>query len=660
MIERRAAAEQLTSELTSGGALRLLDLSADNLRKIRRAFGFAKSRRDTLEQYFTQKLLAASVSGISLPALAKDAADNVPNAGQEDADDPMTEHLGNEERGTVQSDSESEEEDEAAWQDDEQQDVQQALHLPRPGLTTPVDGDFALDPSLEHEGRQDASILDPRFGGRNTGTLNPLNSTRNMMFPEPEETPRDRVALFSAIVTISDAKVALLGYRSGEHPINNVCRFCGEDIDATIESKTGQISSEQRVNHVERCAAVHVRDQHASELREYAFLAPSGFVKPMTSLTPESASMLTLGHTLYKTFEKGGQGFKKNGYMTCLLCEDVRLIHHHQVRSHVIAVHGFYYTNRIMKLKGAVPQSMSEVDLDQFPLPVYYNHLGRHVWDPRAIELEAEKFYNLRIISNAPSSLSLRSDVVIPVDCFAEDERDGPDDARYQGNYGHGGRFIIQPFCFFCVNDPRLTWSERAPAYSTRVSYSNHVMSCHRSAVQELMQNLCNDSKIHTLHGQSPFFCDGRIICPDPICSNGARSFDDILELVRHLAAMHQVSITSKSGGDNSRDKKVKHLDNLSFRTHEELCDWLLNNRTRRAGRGDARRRVTDQYLAMILGQSGLPEDADQNGYPEAGPSGTSHMPLTVEEDHGLRAQDEIEPGETEYTARPARRRRLA
>ncbi|BEI90082.1 uncharacterized protein CcaverHIS019_0301520 [Cutaneotrichosporon cavernicola] len=163
--------------------------------------------------------------------------------------------------------------------------------------------------------------------------------------------------------------------------------------------------------------------------------------------------------------------------------------------------------------------------------PRYFWELGRWVSDPRELEIVCERLFNERFV-NLPQDYRYRVRYDM---CLGDVEAAAlePDLQPGYTDYSYDGRIcrstiLHDRVCFCCVHST-------AEAFHVRMAFpaAKHHQALH----------LCREFLRAKDEEEGIFVRRGQLICPDLVCSRHHRTFDNLLYLVWHLAAVHRLQL---------------------------------------------------------------------------------------------------------------------
>jgi hypothetical protein len=99
----------------------------------------------------------------------------------------------------------------------------------------------------------------------------------------------------------------------------------------------------------------------------------------------------------------------------------------------------------------------------------------------------------------------------------------------------------------------------------------HHQRGCIASAVKDLKTAETAYREGETLNRRTYLWSQDRIICPDPVCRRRDRKFDNKLDWLKHLVAVHFIHI---KGPNIDRTQRIVNLDELTFADEAELETW--------------------------------------------------------------------------------------
>ena len=441
-----------------------------------------------------------------------------------------------------------------------------------------------IDPLLRDEGIEDESdgqalIMAPAdLSFKESYGL--ISKVASVLFDGPCQ---DRVSAFNLCITLPDDSSAVFGYRPGEAPLEGQCKTCGKTIAQCIaglkeDAEAGNARKALK-SHIQACAAEAARAAIGDILlAKYPFEIP---VDPFTLKRPQTRQGVTAKFTAanYAAKLKHSLETKKSRTIVCKGCPNEPVFSNTTAaQAHVLAEHGYFTLVR----KTKTDNSKTCLEVTDFPIPTWYEHLGVYVADPQQLEYEAELFVNSRVYeaSESVTGYGQRRDISYGAQqrvIWSDDSPEPPCDDKYSRLVTIHGRLVRDPLCMLCATNPDKAWSVRGNPHNVGTHAINyHTTSCLRETLLTLMSYRVEDrssARKSEKHRHHLWRADGSIPCPDPVCMDAFLVCPDMLSWVRHLVSVHNLRIPGRLGPQGHAKCS---LNQLSFTSEADLQAWMV------------------------------------------------------------------------------------
>jgi len=462
---------------------------------------------------------------------------------------------------------------------------------------------------------------------RHSGVPLPLLAVQKALFDEPAD-DMDLPATFDLLTSIPNDDKLLFSYRPWEWPVNDRCRFCNDSAENIFKDKaTGGFikkgkqkrstdvftinvngrhtlsikATQKMVLHLKECHATFILDQRIDELLlRYPAYTSTDFhiAKPLRGEKKKNNlgyPVSKLPMALKNRYAKQYRLAHLDTYQHCQTCpEKPKLATPSEAAKHQI-VHGLYIPSDEAKLRKERYDGQWTKDIIIFPQPTYYNITGRYHWDPKDHYDTAKKILQ-DIYWRAPATIDKFGrdpSILYAPGELSGDDNGLPTDNRFKLLIGRHDRVLAQARCLLCVNDPDHDPRAAAKAYDTSKNVMSHNIFCiltNFNLALQAKQSYADDPE--QLPKPEHFLCrDGQLLCPDIVCRQNQRVFDNSLEMLQHFVAVHGMHVRGKR---SELWSELPSLSSLTLPDQASMDEWLKEERLSFASFADATEGKTD------------------------------------------------------------------
>jgi len=450
----------------------------------------------------------------------------------------------------------------------------------------------------------------------------PLLDVQKALFDEPAD-EMDLAATFDLFTSIPNDDKLLFKFRPGEWPVNEQCRSCGESVENIFQqkSKVGfckaakkernkttyiiningrrspSVAAIQKLMvHVKECYPNLILDQHIDEL---LLRYPSHTFTNFHTAKPLRNSMVKgdIGYPLAKlrrivfanAYNKASRLLRPDTYNRCQTCPEKPLLPTPNDAAQHQIIHGLYVPGDEAKLRDRRYTGEWTKDVIQFPTPTYYNITGRYHWDPRDHYDTAKKILQ-DIYWCAPATVDKFGrdpSILYEPGELSEDDNGLPTDTRYKLVLGLHEMVLAQARCVLCVNDPAHDPRDAAKPYNTTKNVISHNIFCVLTNFKLALQaKESYEDDPAQLPKPDHFLCrNGQLLCPDGVCLQNQRIFDNTLEMLQHFVAVHGMHVR---GSRAETWSERPSLSSLTLPDQASMDKWLKEMRPSFASFADA------------------------------------------------------------------------